>query len=418
MKPGRSEAPSAPDPVGIPSTVQACLFVLLAVSAISCTPADSLHTYLTFTTSHSTFSVTVEGKGTLEAKTSQTLSTPNIRWHQPEISYLAPEGSHVKKGDVVVTFDSEQLERDHLKASNDLELSRADAKKKEAELNMQRLLLESEMKSSEAAAEISRLQVAKLEFVAPRLQKIKRLEMTRAELRAKKIRQKLASLDAIQKEERAHKQIKIKQAQRKLKQTQTFLDRLVLKAPVDGIVVREKNWRTGNKVQEGETVYANMPVAKIPDLSVMQVKMQVGEIAAQKLKKGQRARITVSSAGDLSLPGKVSRVARRAKPVKKNSKVKQVEVIAEIDSSHAAFMPGLSARATIIVEEQPDALVVPLECIFERDSLNVVYVREKDTFVPREVTIAAQNANFAVIEGRLNGGEKLSLREPAASLVR
>jgi hypothetical protein len=47
------------------------------------------------------------------------------------------------------------------------------------------------MLSAEAGAAVSRLQVAKLEFVAPRLREVKRLEMQRSELQAKKNSQKI-----------------------------------------------------------------------------------------------------------------------------------------------------------------------------------------------------------------------------------
>jgi hypothetical protein len=153
-------------------------------------------------------------------------------------------------------------------------------------------------------------------------------------------------------------------------------------------------------------------VIKIPDLSVMQVKLQVGEIPAQKLKKDQRVEIVISSLDHPDFTGKITRVDKRAKPVKKGSRVKQVEVVVQIDSASANVVPGLSARVRIFVEERPDALVVPLDCVFKKDSTRVVYVKQARDFVIRDVKVVTQIVNFAVLDAEIDGGDQLALQEP------
>ena len=389
----------------------------LSLAGLSCAPADSLQAYLTYSIQRSTFTVTVDARGTLEAKKAHTLITPRMRW-QPEIYYLTPEGTAVAKGDTVVVLDSEDLVRDYVKTQDALALARAEARRKEAELTLERLKLEADQKNAEASAEIAELQMAKLAFTAPRLREIKRLEALKSELRAQKSRKQLASLEIIQKEDRARYQLEIEQAERKLKQAQEALDKLILTAPVDGFVIYERSWRSGEKIQEGDGLWSGNPLVKIPDLSTMQVRLQVGEIEAQKLQKGQPATVSISSAGRMTLSGRVASVARRATPVKRGSKVKQVEVIVELDSTRADLTPGLTADARITVEERPGAFVVPLECVFRQDSLNVVYVRGTDVFAPREITVAVEGADFAVIEGPLEDGAALALRRPSTSLIR
>jgi hypothetical protein len=64
----------------------------------------------------------------------------------------------------------------------------------------------------------------------------------------------LASIDAIQKEERTHQKIKIQQALSKMDQAKKVLAQLDLKAPSDGIVVYEISpWR-GKKPQGKYTI--------------------------------------------------------------------------------------------------------------------------------------------------------------------
>ena len=393
-----------------------CLFtILLCVPFWACSLGSSANNLPTYTLTQKTFSTTISSTGTLEAKVSQAIVTPRTRnWQQMEIAYLIPEGTAVKKDDVVVQFDPQTYEAQRTNALATLEMARADATKKEAELTAERLILEANMESAKATAAISRLQVAKLEFVAPRLREIKRLEMQRDELKASKISKKLAGIDAIQKEERAHVQLKIKQAQNKLKQAEDTIEKLTIKAPTDGMVVYDTGWR-GTKPQEGDAKYPGEPVAKIPNLSVMQIKLQVGEIAAQKLKKGQPAQIDISSLENARITGKVSRVAKRARPIQKGSKIKEVEVIVELDTTQTNFTPGLSAEVSIFTGQEQTGLVAPLECIFQKDSLDVVYVKKGATFEAHPITLSEKNANFAILQGDLTEGALLALREPPAT---
>ena len=348
----------------------------------------------------------------MEAKRATTLTAPRLRyWRELEISYLAAEGSAVKKDEVVVRFDTQPFENDFRIAYNELAIARADANKKQAERNAQQYLLEADRESARAAVAISRLQMTKLEYVAPRLREIKRLEMERDELRTKKISKKLESMAAIQKEELAHTDILIKQAEQKLKEAEESIEKLSIRAPTAGIVIYDRGWRS-DKPREGGAKYPGEAVLRIPDLSVMQVTFQVDEIQSQGLKEGQHAEVVISSLSTDPISGKVARVAPRAKPLKAGSRVKQVEVIVELDSISSGFTTGLSARVRIFVEKRSEALVAPLDCVFQQDSLHVVYLRQGKRFVPRRVNLAARNSDFAVIEGDLAAGAELALRRP------
>ena len=384
----------------------------LLVVLFGCAPGESGRTPLVYTLSKQPFHRSLDADGVLEAKRATTLTAPRPRyWWELEISYLAAEGSAVKKDEVVVRFDTQPFENDYRSAFNALAIARADANKKQAERKAQQFMLEADRESARTAAAISRLQLAKLEFVAPRLREIKRLEMERDELRTKKISRKLESMAAIQKEERAHTDILIKQAEQKLNQAEESIKKLSIRAPTAGIVIYDRGWRAV-KPRAGGAKYPGEPVLRIPDLSVMQVTLQVDEIQSQGLKEGQHAEVVISSLSMEPISGKVARVATRATPLEAGSSVKQVEVIVELDSTRSGFTTGLSARVRIFVEKRPEALVAPLDCVFQQDSLHVVYMRQGKRFVPRRVRLSARNSDFAVIEGDLEAGAELALRRP------
>ncbi|MCE2439229.1 MAG: efflux RND transporter periplasmic adaptor subunit [Candidatus Latescibacteria bacterium] len=342
-----------------------------------------------------------------------TLSAPSLRpWRQLEITYLVPEGSTVEEDEVVVRFDPKTFENDYRIAYNALAVARADANRKQAERKAQQFILEANRQSAAVTLAASRNQLAKLEFIAPRLSEIRRLELKRDELLARKISRKLASIAVIQEEERNHTDILIEQAKHKLKEAQETIEKLNVKASTEGFVIYDRGWRAV-KPREGSAKYPGEAVARISDLSAMRVKLQVGEIQSQRLREGQHAEVVVSSLSGEPVTGKVARVARRATPTKAGSSIKQVQVIVELDSTMAGYTSGLSAHVRIFVKKVREALVAPIDCVFDQDSLYVVYVREGTRFVPRRVNLTARNADFAVIEGDLESGSEIALHPPA-----
>jgi multidrug efflux pump subunit AcrA (membrane-fusion protein) len=388
---------------------------LVIIYTFSCNSSHNQISEITFSAQKASFNGSVEGNGELIAKRTHNISSPMI-WEAMKISFLLPEGTWVTKDDIVAEIESQAIENAYLTASDELEIARAEAIKRDSELSLEKLLLESQLKSLEATVAASRLRLADLYFEPPRKQEIERLSIEKDEIELHKIQNKLTALASIQKEERIRYQLKIKQEKTKRDQAKQNLEKLTLKAPVDGFVVYAKHWR-GDKVKEGDPIWAGSPVVEIPDLSVMQVKLLLGETEAQKCEKDQAAIITIPSLKNLAVSGKVYRVARMAKPVRRNSKIKKVEVLVELDSTESVLVPGISARGKIITNELEDVYAVPYECLYEKDSVKIVYKQNKGHFEACAVAVQQQSDDFLIIKGDLQDGVNLALNEPHESLI-
>ncbi|MFQ5605342.1 MAG: efflux RND transporter periplasmic adaptor subunit [bacterium] len=392
--------------------------VLGLVGSIACGLSDDHPQVLTYPAGRGDFELAITAEGVIEATKTHTIVTPQLRWTSPQIAWLPPEGAAVKKGDVIAELEAGEIERIYLNALDEVEIARAEAQKVEAELNLQRVQLQSQLKNTQAALEVSKLQLAKLTFEPAKIQEIRKLEISRDEIETQKIQNKLTAIQDIQKAERARLQLKIKQAENKLEQSRFLLNQLQLKAPVDGFVLYAESWFSGEKIAVGNQLFPGMPIIEIPDLSKMQVKMFVSETEAQRLQKDQKAVISVANLPDLTFTGKVTKVDKMAKPIKRRSKVKKVEVLVEIDSSLADLAPGLTAECRITTTKLKDVITLPLECLFQKDSLKVVYVLDKSHYVPCPVTVQYYGNDFVAVQGDLKGGEKCALQEPRSATVR
>ncbi len=74
--------------------------------------------------------------------------------------------------------------------------------------------------------------------------------------------------------------------------------------------------------------------------------------------------------------------------------------------------PGLLADVEIIVERIPDAIHIPVQAVFEREGKPVVYVKQGERFVVREIKPLKRSESTMVIAEGLQEGEIVALADP------
>jgi HlyD family secretion protein len=123
-------------------------------------------------------------------------------------------------------------------------------------------------------------------------------------------------------------------------------------SPIDGVVLNRA-------IEEGQTVAAsfNTPTlfTIVNDLTQMEVQTSVDEADIGKVKKGQRVEFTVDAYPDMKFEGEVSQV--RLQPITTNNVV-TYNVILRAPNPDKKLMPGMTASATIFVQEDDNALIV------------------------------------------------------------
>jgi HlyD family secretion protein len=130
------------------------------------------------------------------------------------------------------------------------------------------------------------------------------------------------------------------------------LDYATITSPINGVVLNRA-------VEEGQTVAAsfNTPTlfTIVNDLTRMEVQTSVDEADIGKVKQDQRVEFTVDAYTDMKFEGIVSEV--RLQPVTTNNVVTYV-VIISAPNPDKKLMPGMTASATIYVEEKENTLVL------------------------------------------------------------
>ncbi len=76
--------------------------------------------------------------------------------------------------------------------------------------------------------------------------------------------------------------------------------------------------------------------------------------------------------------------------------------------------PGLLADVEIIVEKIPDAIHIPIQCVFEKDNRPIVYVKVGNRFEERVIKPLKRSENTMVVAEGLREGELVALADPTA----
>src|SRR6267378_177729 len=292
----------------------------------------------------------VRATGVIRAIHSITVQTPQIAGLNGRLTLtnLAPNGAKVAKGDIIAAFDrtqqmdnamqakakfddlSHQVDQrlaqnqsDAEKRSADLQKAEGDLAKAELELRKGPLLSEIDRLKNEAKAEDARAHVASLKksnhfHDLADASALKILELQRD-------RQKVA-----------------------LDRSESNATRLVVRAPIAGMVALENTWRNGSMghAQEGDQLWTGQSLLRVFDPTEMEVRTLVGEPDGAALVPGARAIVSLDAYPGLSFPAHFE----SASPVATaplGSPIKTFTATFRLEKADPHFLPDLSAAVII-----------------------------------------------------------------------
>ncbi len=370
----------------------------------------------TLTVTRTAFVRKVSADGNLRAVKATKVVAPRRSRSRLKIAWLAPDGSHVKKGDVLVRFDPTEMERTLIdgKAARDA----ADSK-----IAKERVMVSSALRNRDRTTQLSELELEQTRafqrkdtLIFSRNQIIEadideRLSTARKDHagRAKDIERSLS------KSKLALLEIERRAADQKVEQAKEELEGLTLTAPHDGILVLKRDWR-GEVKRVGDMVWSRQQLAEIPLLDDMEAEVFVLEADASGLEVGRAATVVLEAHPETTYKAEIKQVETLAKPRVQEVPVQYFAVTLKLERTDTAIMkPGQRVRATLILDDQ-EALVIPRQAVFEDDGKPIVYRKVadggKDGHESVPVKLGASSPGRVVIESGLEDGDRIYLRDP------
>jgi len=344
--------------------------------------------------------MTLEESGELRAKRSATITAPNDKL----ITYLAPEGTWVKEGDLLVQLESGKYEIAVQEARSTLSVAQAQLEKARSDLQAQKYKEEGAKKQYQALLELQSKGFAM------------ESEVEEARLNHLELVSKSGSFEAAVNQEESE----VERARNGLNQVQRKLDSNAVFAPVEGLVVYAAVGRPeeGKKVETGLTPYEGQPLMELPDVTSMQVLTEVNEMDVEKVQVGQDVEVRLDAVPDAVFSAKVARIGSLAqhkvsRASGKRTGVKIFTVEVDVTDADARLRPGLSANVSIQVEEHSSVTYAPVEAIFSKDGHTVAYVRRGRNVETVEVECGTSNDKHVIIRAGLVPGDRVLLAQPS-----
>lgn len=169
-----------------------------------------------------------------------------------------------------------------------------------------------------------------------------------------------------------------------------------LKAPIAGVV-------TERQASLGEYVSEQKPAFVVTDLSTLWVDFSVYRRDLGRVAIGETVRIDPEDGGE-PIEAKISYLS----PI--GASDTQSAVARAVIANDGRFRPGLFATGAVATAEQKAPIAVSIDAIQSLEGRDVVFVREGDRFVARNVTLGRRDARFVEIVSGLKDGEVYASR--------
>jgi len=338
--------------------------------------------------------------GELKAERSATISAPNDKL----ILYLAPEGSWVKKGDLLVQLESEKYKIGVQESESSLQVALAQLEKAKADRQAQTYKEEGAKQAYESLLGLKEKGFAM------------ESEVEEARLAYMELKSKTVSFDAAVDQETSE----VERARTNLEQVKHKLSANAVYAPMDGLVVYAYVGRAeeGKKVEVGMTPYEGQLLMELPDISTMTVETEVNEMDVEKVKVGQPVKITLDAVPDVVFNGKVAKIGSLArhkvsKASGRRTGVKIFTVSVKVTDIDERLRPGLSASVAILIDQFEAVTYAPVEAIFNADGKTIAWVQRGRKAEQVEVECGTNNDKYVIIRSGLQPGDKVLLADPS-----
>jgi HlyD family secretion protein len=192
----------------------------------------------------------------------------------------------------------------------------------------------------------------------------------------------------------------VHQAELAVQQAQIDLDNNTLVAPFGGVVAAISG-NPGESAPSGTTGFISLV-----DPREVRVDVTIDETDVAKITVGKSARITFDALPGRNFNGKVTSIAPSGTVTQG---VVSYPMSISIDNRNQILPAGLTASATVVIDEKTDVLVAPVRAVRRQGRDQVVDIPAPDGAKPaqRVVKTGVQNDQFVEITDGLQEGEQI-----------
>jgi RND family efflux transporter MFP subunit len=371
------------------------------------------------------FVIAVRTRGEIKSVNSVILTAPQVP--NPRIVKIAESGRMIKKGDVVVEFDAAQQEQTLLEQNTNVRTVDSEIVQTKASHRMVDEQDGMNLMTAQYNLERSKLEASKAEVVSVIEGAKSRIDVGTSEGDLKVVNTVIDAHKTTQKADLTRLGQRRDKTIRDVERAKGYLSKMVLRAPQDGIVNILPNFRAQGSFgsapppfKEGDSAWTGAAMAEIPDLSNMRIELNLEEVDRGRLQMGQKVKVRVDAIADREMPAELDWISpiaaiqfRGFGPGDKTFPARAT--LRQLDNR---LRPGMSGTAEIVIESQPNTIMIPVRASFTHQGKPAVYVQKGKDFVIRHIEVGKRNETDMVILSGLKEGEMVALENPIEAMRR
>jgi RND family efflux transporter MFP subunit len=189
------------------------------------------------------------------------------------------------------------------------------------------------------------------------------------------------------------------QSHAEIAQLNLSLDRLVIRAPFDGVVVRKLT-------DLGQWIDVGGDVVEMIELDSLDVRIEVPERYFGELAAGVQAAVSFEALPGFELAGSVDAIIPRADPQARTFPIK-----IRISNSKGRIGVGMLANVDLPIGISYRALIVPKDAVVRQGPMVTVFrIDNGDTVQPLPVETGQGFGSWVVVDGALEAGDRVVTR--------
>ncbi len=348
-----------------------------------------------------------------------------------QIVHLAPTGTRVKAGDLVLEFDPSEQEFNLEQNRYDLRQAEQEITKLKASSAVQ--VAEDQVALLKAKFDVRRaeLEVLKKDFISAIDAQKNDLTLEETKRRLAQLEQDVPSREASNRSAMAVLEEKRNKARLAMSQAEKNIQNMRMTAAFSGLVaVKENRDASGGmffggmtlpEYRQGDLVFSGRFVAEVLEVDQMEIQAKISESDRGNVNPGQPVEVKLDAIPGRTLRGTVKSVAGAASrnmwggdPMRRFDATFQLDAqsaAAAPASRPASLRPGVTAQVIILGDQIRNALYLPRQALFDKDNQPIVYIRRGGKFEPQKVTIKNRTESFVVVEG-VGEGTEVALVNP------
>ncbi len=332
-------------------------------------------------------------------------------------------GSLVKKGQVIAELDRQNMlmRLDDYKAS--VVQTQASLLKLKSDLTITRHAHQQSVSKAKAALDKARLDLKTLPVLSAIDAERAKLALQEHEARYQELQSEAALVTTSLNAQIRNAEINLQQSNIELKRAETNVERMVLKAPIDGLTAMSTVPMAGElrQLQQGDQLYPGTLFMSVVDPKSMIVNATVNQADVELMRIGLKAEVRFDAYPGLVLTAHVYSIGGIAKPGgQRATYLKEIPVRLKLDEMDPRVIPDLSVSADVLLGgESRETVVAPVEAIMRDGAPSTaafVMVESPSGWVRRQVELGVANNIQVAVRSGLAENEIVALERPSETV--